>query len=315
MTALRNSVIPIRLPQLPQPTVPTFIQAELIGEVPEGWLAAVLCQTEDVGTVAPNMPDRYMTLAERIDFSRAAAEIRRRPIFAYVDHGEGFLDTDAADRLIASDWIGWCFYWDDGETPAQRDARYRAAIEDARDRLPDNPIVMVVGASTRGFLTPAQVADNIIACSALAAEYPDVIAAMWFAEGRGQGPSEHPELVPYLDALLLGTTGAPDTSPFPKPDPGPDPPDPPDPKPEIVMLTVGLSAPSPAAIVNAVPHPDAGYLALQRADGKYLTLDPDGSFRWSDTAGAWERFKDGGNLWVAERDGNKTFVLVKGSTL
>ena len=78
--------------------------------------------------------------------------------------------------------------------------------------------------------------------------------------------------------------------------------------------TVSLNTPSPAATVQKVAHPDAGYVALQRGDGLYLSLDPtNGNLKWEASAGAWERFQDGGNCWVAPRDGGKTFMLAKGA--
>ena len=82
------------------------------------------------------------------------------------------------------------------------------------------------------------------------------------------------------------------------------------------MLIVGLATPVPAAIITAAPHPDAGYILLKNGDGKNLSLNQDTppQFSWTDNAGAWERFQDGGNMWVAVRD-NGTWAIVKGSTL
>jgi hypothetical protein len=81
-----------------------------------------------------------------------------------------------------------------------------------------------------------------------------------------------------------------------------------------LVTTVSLAAPTEAAIVTPVAHPDAGYLALQRADGQYLTVDKDtGDLRWTATAGGWERFLDGGSCWIAPRD-ERTYMLAKGTT-
>ena len=207
MSATRNFEVPIRVP--PPAAYPVVLPAELAGQVPKGQLAAIICQEEMLDTIAPGVPTETQTLSQRILFSRPYARLRRRQLFCYVDDGRGFIDADAAALLEETDWIGWPFYWNDGESSEDRDARYRAALDHARATFPLNKIVMVVGASTRGFLSTADVAENIIACSRLLAAYGETIAAPWFAYGRGQGPSEFPELVPYVDALVAGATGTP----------------------------------------------------------------------------------------------------------
>lgn len=223
-TAQRNFEIPIRVPPR---SYPLIIAAELSAPIPDSQLAAIMCQHEMPDTIAPGIPTVEQQLGTRIQLSRRAAHLRRRPIFAYCDDGRGFIDDTAGALLEDTDWIGWPFYWNDDESSEDRDARYRAALADARRKYPLNPIVLVAGASTRGFLSTADVAENLIACSQLARDYGEVIAVPWFADGRGQGPSEFPELIPYVDALVAGVPGAPPIVDLPWPPIPPIPPLPP----------------------------------------------------------------------------------------
>jgi hypothetical protein len=323
-TALRNFEIPVRVPPRQYPIV---IAAELSAAIPDAQLAAIICSHDLPDAIAPGIPATEQTLSQRIVSSRSTAQSRRRPIFAYCDDGRGFIDTEAGAVLTDTDWIGWPFYWNDDESSEDRDARYRAALDHARGTYPLNPIVIVVGASTRGFLSTADVAENIIACSRLVAEYGETICAPWFADGRGQGPSEFPELIPYLDAFTEGATGTPPIPDLPWPPIPPIPPIPPpglrvkkgrfpmlptnrcylqtfegetievDPtKPEAIIL-------NPAAKIDPqygggwgelkISDPDAqGRRKLNFHDaGVTFTIGPDGSFQTRPEAedGAWQR--------------------------
>jgi hypothetical protein len=324
MSVSRNFEIPVRVPPTKYPLV---IAAELSGTIPDHQLAALICQHDMPDAIAPGVPATEQTLTQRILASRPTALRRRRPIFAYVDDGRGFIDDEAGQFLKETDWIGWPFYWNDDESSEDRDARYRAALDHARSRYPLNKIVMVVGASTRGFLSVADVAQNIIACSHLAAAYTEVICAPWFAYGRGQGPSEFPDLIPYLDRFTSGATGTPPIVDLPWPPIPPIPPLPPPgvrtPKGRFPMLPTNrcyLQTFKGETIEVDPHHPDAiilnpaatidpqygggwGELTLSDPDangrrkatfhdaGVTFTIGPDGSFqtRPENEDGAWQR--------------------------
>ncbi len=62
--------------------------------------------------------------------------------------------------------------------------------------------------------------------------------------------------------------------------------------------------------VEERPHPDAGFVALQKKNGKYLSVTATGDVQERDNPGADEQFIKTGKGYVADRSGYPNGVII-----
>jgi hypothetical protein len=220
---MRNAALPVRTAT--PSGLAAILPVERCGEVPRERLAAIYSQHEQPASIAPGVPSVEQSVAERIRLSIPKAADLRRPILAYCDDLDGFVDTEALLLLRAWDWIAWPWYRRQAESLDALTARYKTTL---RKMLAFGlPIVQVIGAHTRGFLSDLELQENIALCAEFARQQPRIVGSLWFANNRKDSLPSHTALEPSIDELESGCSTpaivdvGPDT-------PDPKPPEPPE---------------------------------------------------------------------------------------
>lgn len=137
---------------------------------------------------------------------------------------------------------------------------------------------------------------------------PRLVRLTW-----SDSPAQNQGSVRVLDLALDESH----TNPEPPDPPKPEPPDPapipptPEPTPPKEPTMIAYSAPVPGFLAGTLePHPDGGdAVAIRKPNGKIVCCTPEGQIEERDSPGAWEKFRKSGGKLIAERDGDRVYVL------
>jgi hypothetical protein len=159
-------------------------------------------------------------------------------------------------------------------------------------------------------------------------DFPDIVALLPFnGYGRDTGYGSHPEVHAHWQQLVASVPGTPELpGTTPPVEPGPEPPEPEKPEPpkpvdpppvqptpptEEVDMIVAYGQIQPGFASCTEVDNGNGTISLQKPNGKFVAVTPEGSVEERDTpGGVWESFRKGNNCVIAERDGEAKGPLV-----